>query len=173
MPGLLSCISALPLLQTLEGKNILGRRRRGAYGSSPNQRIILPTHASPTKPSQPQLTPVCAAPKLLDQGQAGSPWDFIPERTVPGNPTPSGHPRSEITLVWGGGWPQAKGEKGVIQTHTMAVHTLSISRPQWPTPFQGSLAAEALRTVKPEAYLPAVLSPQALSLTLRALHPSP
>lgn len=58
----------------------LGRGGRGVgYGSSSDLRIILPPHASPTKPSQLQLTPLCAGPKLLDQGQAGSPWDFIPE----------------------------------------------------------------------------------------------
>lgn len=137
----------------------------GAYGSSPNQRIILPPHENPIKPHQPQLTPLCAGLMLQDQGQAGSPWDLIPEGTALANPTPSGHPRSEITLVWGGGWPGAKGENRVIQTHTMAaVHTLSISRTQRPTPFQGTLAAEVLRTVKAEAHLPAVPS-----LTLKAL----
>lgn len=51
----------------------------------------------------------------------------------------------------------------MIQTHTMTAHTLSILRTQGPTPFQGNLAAEVLRTGKAEAYLPAMLSPQAES----------
>lgn len=108
--------SPLPPLPSLFSKpwrenNILGKKR-GAYSSSPSQRIILPPHASPTKPRQPQLTPLYAGPKLLDQSQAGSPWDLTPEGTAPGNPTPSGQPRSDITLVWGGGWPGAIGERG-------------------------------------------------------------
>lgn len=111
---------------------------------------------------------MCTGPKLLDQGQAGSLRDLIPEGIAPDNPTPSGQPRSDITLVWGGGWPGAKGEKGVIQTHTMAVHTLSISRTQGPTPSQGSLAAEVLRTGKAEVYLPVVQGPLAPSPALKS-----
>lgn len=42
----------------------------------------------------------------------------------------------------------------MIQTHTMTVHTLSISRTQGPTPSQESLAAVALRRGRAEAYLP-------------------
>lgn len=61
----------------------------------------------------------------------------------------------------------------MIQTHTMTAHTLSILRTQGPTPSQGSLAAEVLKTGKTEAYLPAILSPQALTLALKPLHPSP
>lgn len=77
------------------------------------------------------LTSTYAGPKLLDQGQTGSPQDLSPEGTVPSNPTPSGQ-RGMTSLLRGGSWPEAKEEKGVIQTHTMTVHTLSISRTRGP-----------------------------------------
>lgn len=59
--------SPLPPIPSLFSKpwrenNILGKRR-GAYSSSPSQRIILPPHASPTKPREPQLTPSVCRPQ--------------------------------------------------------------------------------------------------------------
>lgn len=60
----------------------------------------------------------------------------------------------------------------MIQMHTVAVHTLSISRTQRPTPSQGSWASESLRTGKAEAYLAAGLGLQAPSPALKPLRPS-
>lgn len=138
----------------------------GAYRFSPSHRTILPPHLSSTNPSRPQLTLCEQDPGFWTKAR------LVPLEETAGNPTPSGQPSSDITLVWGGGWPGAKGEKGMIQTHTMAIHTFPTSRTQGPTPSQGNLASEILRRGQAEEYLPTVLPPQALSLALKPLHPS-
>lgn len=159
-PSQPSPTTALRPLQALKGKQHSVGQEGGLQLVSQPEDYLASTH-QPHQAYPASTYPLYAGAKLLDGGQAGSPWDLIPEGTVPGNPH---------LQVWGEAWPGAKGEKRVIQTHTVAMHTLSISRPQTPSP--GSWAAEVLRTGKAKASLSVIPGTQAPTPAWRPLHPT-
>lgn len=118
-----------------------GRGGRLWLFSSDLRIICLHMLASPS-PVNFNSPSVCRA-QASGPGPGWFPRGLHPRGTASGNLTPSGHPRSEITLVWGGGWPQAKWrEESDSDTHHGCPHPSPSPGHSGPTPFQGSLAAE-------------------------------